>query len=131
MILLLGFILHTNKVAHLTEMCHFAILFGLSDFSVKDITHLQGGFYSTGGEEGIRTLVGLPPNGFQDRLVMTTSILLRISRRAVKLPSNVYLNIISHFIANVKSYKKNISCCLQNQIFEKKVKKVLDKCGAV
>ena len=31
-----------------------------------------------GGEEGIRTLVGLPPNGFQDRLVMTTSIPLRI-----------------------------------------------------
>ena len=31
-----------------------------------------------GGEEGIRTLVGLPPNGFQDRLVMTTSIPLRM-----------------------------------------------------
>ena len=31
-----------------------------------------------GGEEGIRTLVRLPSNGFQDRLVMTTSILLRI-----------------------------------------------------
>ncbi len=29
---------------------------------------------AAGGEEGIRTLVGLPPNGFQDRLVMTTSI---------------------------------------------------------
>ena len=27
-----------------------------------------------GGEEGIRTLVGFRPNGFQDRLVMTTSI---------------------------------------------------------
>ena len=31
-----------------------------------------------GGEEGIRTLVGLPPNGFQDRLVMTASIPLRM-----------------------------------------------------
>ena len=30
-----------------------------------------------GGEDGIRTHVGLPPNGFQDRLVMTTSIPLR------------------------------------------------------
>ena len=29
------------------------------------------------GEDGIRTHVGLPPNGFQDRLVMTTSIPLR------------------------------------------------------
>ena len=33
---------------------------------------------SYGGEEGIRTLVGLPPNGFQDRLVMTASIPLRL-----------------------------------------------------
>ena len=31
-----------------------------------------------GGEEGIRTLVGLPPNGFQDRLVMTASIPLHL-----------------------------------------------------
>ena len=30
-----------------------------------------------GGGCGIRTHVGLPPNGFQDRLVMTTSITLR------------------------------------------------------
>ncbi len=29
------------------------------------------------GEEGIRTLVELPPNGFQDHLVMTASIPLR------------------------------------------------------
>ena len=34
----------------------------------------------SGGEEGIRTLVGLLPNGFQDRLVMTASIPLRIVR---------------------------------------------------
>ena len=32
------------------------------------------GVLCVGGEEGIRTLVGLPPNGFQDRLVMTASI---------------------------------------------------------
>ena len=31
-----------------------------------------------GGGRGIRTPVGLLPNGFQDRLVMTTSIYLRI-----------------------------------------------------
>ena len=31
-------------------------------------------YYKIGGEEGIRTLVGLRPNGFQDRLVMTASI---------------------------------------------------------
>ncbi len=38
---------------------------------------------SLGGEEGIRTLVGLLPNGFQDRLVMTTSIPLRNMMHAV------------------------------------------------
>ena len=32
-----------------------------------------------GGDGGIRTHVGLHPNGFQDRLVMTASIQLRIS----------------------------------------------------
>ena len=31
-----------------------------------------------GGEDGIRTHVGFPPNGFQDRLVMTASIPLRV-----------------------------------------------------
>ena len=33
-----------------------------------------------GGEWGIRTLVGVSPNGFQDRLVMTTSITLHIKK---------------------------------------------------
>ena len=31
-----------------------------------------------GGSRGIRTPVGLRPNGFQDRLVMTASICFRI-----------------------------------------------------
>ncbi len=35
-------------------------------------------FSCYGGGEGIRTPVGLRPNGFQDRLVMTASIRLRI-----------------------------------------------------
>ena len=34
--------------------------------------------YKDGGGEGIRTPVGLHPNGFQDRLVMTASIRLHI-----------------------------------------------------
>ncbi len=53
-----------------TKKIRIAMLFGLTmrDFSNKCF----------GGEEGIRTLVGFPPNGFQDRLVMTTSIPLRI-----------------------------------------------------
>ena len=36
-------------------------------------------FKINGGEGGIRTHVGLHPNGFQDRLVMTTSIPLQVS----------------------------------------------------
>ncbi len=43
----------------------------------------NGRLLTFGGEEGIRTLVGLPPNGFQDRLVMTTSIPLRVSSVAL------------------------------------------------
>ncbi len=39
-----------------------------------------------GGGRGIRTPVGLHPNGFQDRLVMTTSIALRIFK--IKLLAN-------------------------------------------
>ena len=38
------------------------------------ISHL----FCFGGGRGIRTPVGLPPNGFQDRLVMTASICLRV-----------------------------------------------------
>ena len=38
-----------------------------------------------GGEEGIRTLVGLRPNGFQDRPVMTASVPLLILSAQVKV----------------------------------------------
>ena len=45
----------------------------------KKCTPLRGfAFFCYGGGEGIRTPVGLHPNGFQDRLVMTTSIRLRM-----------------------------------------------------
>ena len=37
-------------------------------------------FRVDGGECEIRTHAGLLPNGFQDRLVMTTSITLRIKK---------------------------------------------------
>ena len=40
-----------------------------------------GGIALIGGSGGIRTPVGLHPNGFQDRLVMTTSIRFRIMGR--------------------------------------------------
>ncbi len=51
---------------------------GLSAVKHKKIIPTETSRDLHGGEEGIRTLVGLPPNGFQDRLVMTTSIPLRI-----------------------------------------------------
>ena len=45
----------------------------------KTRPHFVGShFFCCGGGEGIRTPVGLHPNGFQDRLVMTTSIRLRM-----------------------------------------------------
>ena len=46
---------------------------------VMDKKRQTGLFVSFGGGKGIRTLVRLLSNGFQDRLVMTTSISLRIN----------------------------------------------------
>ena len=37
-----------------------------------------------GGGSGIRTHVGLPPNGFQDRPVMTTSVSLQVQPTRIK-----------------------------------------------
>ena len=59
-----------------------------------------------GGEEGIRTLVGLPPNGFQDRLVMTTSIPLRIrlfSFRFANFLEKVLEGIFFCFVGRAKT----------------------------
>ena len=48
------------------------------------ITNLQMFvFPASGGEDGIRTHVRLPSNGFQDRLVVTASIPLRIVKKCV------------------------------------------------
>ncbi len=50
----------------------------LEIFSSSGRTFLASALKKLGGESGIRTHVGLHPNGFQDRLVMTASISLRI-----------------------------------------------------
>lgn len=57
----------------------------LSDINKKaGITNLQMFvFPASGGEDGIRTHVRLPSNGFQDRLVVTASIPLRIVKKCV------------------------------------------------
>ena len=47
-----------------------------SPFSQKKRCIIASHFF--GGERGIRTPVGVNPNGFQDRLVVTTSIALHI-----------------------------------------------------
>ena len=52
------------------------VLIGLS--SVNKKTQPFWLCFFVHGGKGIRTLVGVSPNGFQDRLVMTTSISLRI-----------------------------------------------------
>ena len=56
--------------------------------------HFKNNIKLNGGEEGIRTLVGFPPNGFQDRLVMTTSIPLRM---CLSILSQVPLNVNNKF----------------------------------
>ncbi len=57
--------------------------------SMKYKRTLARPFVFHGGEKGIRTLVGLPPNGFQDRLVMTTSISLRIKLPYMTTSNNI------------------------------------------
>ena len=79
---------------------------------VNDLLPFQGspfgqlGYFSKSGEGGIRTHAPFRTNGFQDRLVMTTSIPLRIcfARISAKkiLPStfvsvNNYFNFFSFF----------------------------------
>ena len=55
--------------------------------------HISLRLYNLGGEGGIRTHVGLHPNGFQDRPVMTASVPLQF---IVKL-STICLFILSPF----------------------------------
>ena len=63
-----------------------------------------GGFF--GGGKGIRTLVGLPPNGFQDRLVMTTSISLRKGIQFLEPGKNFRKNVRKNDAAQEKFPKK-------------------------
>lgn len=46
----------------------------------KPVSNKETGlsFIMDGGEDGIRTHVELPPNGFQDRPVMTASVPLHV-----------------------------------------------------
>ena len=63
----------TFEFSHGTKEKH--LIFGiLTEFQVF-LAHI---FVKIGGGCGIRTHVGVNPNGFQDRLVMTASITLRI-----------------------------------------------------
>ena len=52
-----------------------------------------------GGERGIRTPVGVNPNGFQDRLVMTTSIALHYLKRHISFQA---FNILHYFRKKIK-----------------------------
>ena len=53
-----------------------------------------------GGGSGIRTHVGVNPNGFQDRLVMTASISLRVNNIDIISLNNIIVN--SFFEKNKK-----------------------------
>ena len=52
----------------------------LSQWIKKNLSWNSSTEVFLGGGSGIRTHVGVSPNGFQDRLVMTTSISLRVTR---------------------------------------------------
>ena len=53
----------------------------------------------SGGGKGIRTLVGLLPNGFQDRLVMTASISLRVCEATGRLQCRPCVSCGQHYKA--------------------------------
>ena len=62
-------LLRSKKFKRIFRVCVF-ILFSL---------YIVGACAPTSGQAGIRTLVALLPNGFQDRLVMTTSIPVHVT----------------------------------------------------
>ena len=73
----------------------------------------MGGFI-TSGEGGIRTHAPLRTNGFQDRLVMTTSIPLRVSDLFLSVSDIDYINTNSHhcqqlFLIFLKKFLKPIN----------------------
>ena len=62
--------------------------------------------YKSGGEWGIRTPVALPPNGFQDRPVMTASVTLLMQPLVRRQPrGNINGWIVSSLAAFVKNDK--------------------------
>ena len=66
-----------------------------------------------GGGRGIRTPVGVNPNGFQDRLVMTASIVLRIIRIKKIVLKNystrlLYIELVNFASVFNKNNKENL-----------------------
>ncbi len=54
-------------------------------------------FIKYGGGRGIRTPVTLPPNGFQDRPVMTTSVSLRVVNVGNNLSTKIIIPDVNLF----------------------------------
>ena len=66
-----------------------------------------------GGSEGIRTPVGLHPNGFQDRLVMTTSIRFHNKRNLRSLIKPNHYSKTNELCQTLRVIlQKNIAICL-------------------
>ena len=66
-----------------------------------------------GGDGGIRTHVGLHPNGFQDRLVMTTSIHLRVKNyKIVGFPKEDLWGHIGDTLQVNSNLVKSAKCCV-------------------
>ena len=73
----------------------------------------QLGYFSKSGEDGIRTHVALPPNGFQDRLVMTASIPLHLRIAVYVARRKYYQNYLSVSTKNfipAECYCPALSC---------------------
>ena len=68
-------------------------------------------FFVGGGESGIRTHVGLHPNGFQDRPVMTASVSLHVWQQTLAMRRDTYCHvIISHALLVVQPLRGDKYC---------------------
>ena len=91
----LSFFTAFEKLLYKGSLCsplHFEFS-GLCVYSIV-IVHREGSLNSPlrSGQAGIRTLVALLPNGFQDRLVMTTSIPVHMIKASFQMSKKYIAN---------------------------------------
>ncbi len=103
---------HRSKTTHRVVFSLLRIHF----ISRQNKSTLTRGCFCFGGGSGIRTHVGVSPNGFQDRLVMTASISLRVTAllfyHRVLCLSSIIFNVLFFLFIRYKRQVNIISIIL-------------------